>query len=121
MRLILVGPPGAGKGTQAAALVQRLNVPHLSTGDMLRAAVAQGTELGKKADEFMKAGGLVTDDLVIPIVVERIRESDCAAGFLLDGFPRTRPQAEALDRAMQAAGVSLDAVVVIEVPDELIV
>lgn len=121
MRLILVGPPGAGKGTQAAALVQRLNVPHLSTGDMLRAAVAQGTELGQKADEFMKAGGLVTDDLVIPIVVERIRESDCAGGFLLDGFPRTRPQAEALDRAMQAAEVALDAVVVIDVPDELIV
>jgi adenylate kinase len=88
---------------------------------MLRAAVAQGTELGKKADEFMKAGGLVPDDLIIPIVVERIQEPDCAAGFILDGFPRTQPQAVALDEALQAANVDLDAVVLIEVPDDLIV
>ena len=121
MRLILVGPPGAGKGTQAVALVDRLQVPHLSTGDMLREAVAQGTELGKQADAYMKSGGLVPDDLVIPIVVERIKEPDCARGFILDGFPRTRPQAEALDQALQEAGVELDAVLVIEVPDELIV
>ena len=98
MRLILVGPPGAGKGTQAVRLLERLGVPHLSTGDMLREAVKQGTELGKKADGFMKSGGLVTDELVIPIVVERIQQSDCSRGFILDGFPRTRPQAEALDR-----------------------
>ena len=121
MRLILVGPPGAGKGTQAVRLIERLGVPHLSTGDMLREAVKQGTELGKKADGFMKSGGLVTDDLVIPIVVERIQQFDCAQGFILDGFPRTRPQAEALDVALKAAGVALDAVAVIEVPDEFIV
>ena len=121
MRLILVGPPGAGKGTQAAKLIERLGVPHLSTGDMLREAVKQGTELGKKAEGFMKSGGLVTDELVIPIVVERIQQSDCAQGFILDGFPRTRPQAEALDVALKAARVALDAVAVIEVPDEFIV
>lgn len=121
MRLILVGPPGAGKGTQAVELINRLQVAHLSTGDMLRAAVAQGTELGKQADAAMKAGGLVSDDLVIPIVVERIQEDDCKAGFILDGFPRTQPQAEALDKALAAADVELDAVVLIEVPDELIV
>ena len=121
MRLILVGPPGAGKGTQAAKLIERLGVPHLSTGDMLREAVKQGTELGKKAEGFMKSGGLVTDELVIPIVVERLQQSDCAQGFILDGFPRTRPQAEALDVALKAARVALDAVAVIEVPDEFIV
>jgi len=121
MRLILVGPPGAGKGTQAAKLIERLGVPHLSTGDMLREAVKQGTELGKKAEGFMKSGGLVTDELVIPIVVERLQQPDCAQGFILDGFPRTRPQAEALDVALKAAGVALDAVAVIEVPDEFIV
>jgi len=121
MRLILVGPPGAGKGTQAVRLIERLGVPHLSTGDMLRLAVKQGTELGQKAEGFMKSGGLVPDDLVIPIVVERIQQADCAAGFILDGFPRTRPQAEALDRALKAASVALDAVAVIEVPDEFIV
>lgn len=121
MRLILVGPPGAGKGTQAAKLVGRLQVPHLSTGDMLRAAVAQGTELGKQADGHMKSGGLVPDELVIPITVERIKESDCSKGFILDGFPRTKPQAEALDAALSEAGVELDAVLLIEVPDDLIV
>ena len=121
MRLILVGPPGAGKGTQAAELISRLKIQHLSTGDMLRAAVAQGTELGKQADGHMRSGGLVPDDLVIPIVIERIQEADCQNGFILDGFPRTRPQAEALDAALQAAGVQLDAVLLIEVPDELIV
>lgn len=121
MRLILVGPPGAGKGTQAAQLIGRLQVPHLSTGDMLRAAVAQGTELGKEADGHMKSGGLVPDELVIPITVERIQQSDCAQGFILDGFPRTKPQAEALDTALSEADVELDAVLLIEVPDDLIV
>jgi adenylate kinase len=121
MRLILVGPPGAGKGTQAAELISRLQIQHLSTGDMLRAAVVQGTALGQQADGFMRSGGLVPDDLVIPIVIERIQEPDCQNGFILDGFPRTRPQAEALDQALDAAGVELDVVVLIEVPDELIV
>ncbi len=121
MRLILVGPPGAGKGTQAAELISRLQIQHLSTGDMLRAAVSQGTELGKQADGHMRSGGLVPDDLVIPIVIERIQQPDCQNGFILDGFHRTRPQAEALDTALQAAGVQLDAVLLIEVPDELIV
>jgi adenylate kinase len=121
MRMILVGPPGAGKGTQAARLVDRLGIPHISTGDMLRAAVAEGTELGKAADGFMKRGELVPDEVVIGMTVERIGKPDAAGGFMLDGFPRTRPQAEALDAALAAAGVNLDVVVLIEVPDELIV
>lgn len=121
MRMILVGPPGAGKGTQAAVLVNRFEIPHISTGDMLRAAVKAGTELGRKADECMKKGALVPDDLVIGLVIERIAADDCKQGFMLDGFPRTRPQAEALDSALAAASVSLDVVLLIEVPDELIV
>ena len=121
MRMILVGPPGAGKGTQAAKLVDRYAVTHISTGDMLRAAVAEGTELGKQADGFMRAGQLVPDELVIALVIERIGKPDCAKGFMLDGFPRTRPQAEALDAELKKAGASMDVVLLIEVPDELIV
>ena len=121
MRMILVGPPGAGKGTQAAALVDKFTIPHISTGDMLRAAVAEGTDLGKQADGFMKSGALVPDEVVIGMVVERIGKGDCEKGFMLDGFPRTQPQAAALDDAMGKAGVSLDTVVLIEVADELIV
>lgn len=121
MRMILVGPPGAGKGTQAARLVDQFVIPHISSGDMLRAAVKEGTELGKEADRYMKAGQLVPDEVVIGMILERIAKPDCAKGFMLDGFPRTRPQAEALDQALAKAGVSLDAVVLIEVPDELIV
>jgi len=119
--MILVGPPGAGKGTQAARLVDTFRIPHISSGDMLRAAVKEGTELGKAADGFMKAGKLVPDDVVIGMILERIARPDAAGGFMLDGFPRTAPQAEALDRALQQAGVGLDAVVLIEVPDELII
>jgi adenylate kinase len=121
MRMILVGPPGAGKGTQAQRLVDSFRIPHISSGDMLRAAVKEGTELGKQADALMKAGALVPDDVVIGMILERIARPDAGQGFMLDGFPRTTPQAEALDRALAGAGVALDAVVLIEVPDELIV
>lgn len=120
MRMILVGPPGAGKGTQAARLVDTFRIPHISSGDMFRAEVKQGTELGKQLDHHMKLGGLVPDEVTIPIVLKRITQPDAAKGFMLDGFPRTRPQAEALDEAMTKAGVALDAVVLIEVPDSLL-
>jgi adenylate kinase len=120
MRMILVGPPGAGKGTQAARLVETYNIPHISSGDMLRAAVKDGTAMGKEADRYMKLGQLVPDDVVIGMILERIERPDCAAGFMLDGFPRTRPQAEALDKALAGAGATLDAVVLIEVPDQLL-
>jgi adenylate kinase len=121
MRMILVGPPGAGKGTQATRLVETFRIPHVSSGDMLRAATKEGTALGREADHFMKAGQLVPDAVVIGMILERIAKQDCARGFMLDGFPRTRPQAEALDAAMTNAGVALDAVVLLEVPDALIV
>ena len=121
MRMILVGPPGAGKGTQAARLVDTFKIPHISSGDMFRAEVKAGSELGAKLDHYMKLGGLVPDDVTIPIVLKRLTAPDTANGFMLDGFPRTRPQAEALDAALTKAGVQLDAVVLIEVPDELIV
>ncbi|HEU0034055.1 MAG TPA: adenylate kinase [Kofleriaceae bacterium] len=120
MRMILVGPPGAGKGTQAARLVDTYRIPHISSGDMLRAAVKEGTKLGLEADGHMKAGRLVPDDVVIGMILERIAKPDCARGFMLDGFPRTRPQAQALDEALTNAGVALDAVVLIEVPDALL-
>ncbi len=121
MRMILVGPPGAGKGTQAAKLIDTYKIPHISTGDMLRAAVKEGTEMGKQADGFMKQGHLVPDEVVIGMVIERIAKGDCSEGFMLDGFPRTRPQAQALDTELTKAGVKLDVVLFIEVPDELIV
>jgi len=120
MRMILVGPPGAGKGTQAARLVDTFHIPHISSGDMLRAAVREGTELGKQADGFMKSGALVPDEVVIGMILERIAKPDCGEGFMLDGFPRTLPQAEALDVALTKAGVTLDAIALIDVPDELI-
>ncbi|RME76784.1 MAG: adenylate kinase, partial [Planctomycetota bacterium] len=120
MRLILIGPPGAGKGTQAKRLAARFGIPHISTGDMLREAVREGTELGRKAEAYMREGALVPDDLVIAMVIERLGRPDAARGFLLDGFPRTRAQAEALDRELERAGIALDAVVLIEVPDEQI-
>lgn len=120
MRMILVGPPGAGKGTQAARLVDTYRIPHISSGDMFRAEVKSGSDLGKQLDANMKGGGLVPDEVTIPIVLKRITQPDTAQGFMLDGFPRTRPQAEALDAAMQKAGVALSAVVLIEVPDALL-
>lgn len=120
MRMILVGPPGAGKGTQASRLIETYRIPHISSGDMLRAAVKEGTKLGQEADTFMKAGKLVPDEVVIGMILERVGKPDCAQGFMLDGFPRTRPQAEALDQAMAQAGFALDAVVLIEVPDALL-
>ena len=117
MRMILLGPPGAGKGTQARFICERYGIPQISTGDMLRAAVAAGTELGKQAKAVMDAGELVSDDIIIGLVKERIAEADCASGFLFDGFPRTLAQAE----AMRDAGVDIDAVVEIAVPDNEIV
>jgi adenylate kinase len=118
MRLVLLGPPASGKGTQAKRLVERLGVPQISTGDMLRAARAAGTPLGKQAAEYMSAGKLVPDEVVIGLVAERIREEDAQKGFILDGFPRTVPQADALEKALGAAGLALDAAVQIEVPRE---
>ena len=120
MRMILVGPPGAGKGTQAKRLVDSYKIPHISTGDMFRAHAKSGSELGKRAAEYMSAGQLVPDELVIDMVIDRLAQDDAQAGFMLDGFPRTRPQAEGLDGALEKAGVTLDAVVLIEVADELI-
>ncbi len=117
MRLILLGAPGAGKGTQANFIKEKYNIPQISTGDMLRAAVKAGTPLGLEAKAIMDAGGLVRDDIIIGLVTERIAEADCANGFLFDGFPRTIPQAE----AMKAAGVDIDYVVEIDVPDAAIV
>lgn len=117
MRLILLGAPGAGKGTQATFLCQKYGIPQVSTGDMLRAAVKAGTPLGIEAKKVMDAGGLVSDDLIIALVKERIAQPDCAKGFLFDGFPRTIPQAE----AMRAAGVKIDAVLEIDVPHEAII
>ena len=116
-RIILLGPPGAGKGTQAQIITKEFNIPQISTGDMLRAAIKEGTELGKQAKSIMDAGGLVSDDLIINLVKARIAQPDCANGCIFDGFPRTIPQAEALE----AAGVAIDHVIEIDVPDEEIV
>lgn len=113
MRLILLGGPGAGKGTQANFIKEKFQIPQISTGDMLRAAVKAGSDLGKKAKEYMDSGGLVPDEVIIGLVKERIQEADCAKGFLFDGFPRTIPQAD----AMKEAGVAIDSVVEIDVPD----
>jgi len=118
--VILFGPPGSGKGTHAPKLVERLGAPQLSTGDMLRAAVAAGTEVGKQASEIMKAGGLVSDEVVVGIIQDRIREPDCAKGFILDGFPRTVAQAEMLDDVLAETGEKVGSVVALAVPDEVL-
>jgi adenylate kinase len=117
MRLILLGAPGAGKGTQAAFICKKFSIPQISTGDMLRAAVKAGTEMGLAAKKIMDSGALVSDDIIIGLVKERITQPDCANGFLFDGFPRTIVQAD----AMKAAGVNLDLVLEIDVPDEAII
>jgi len=117
MRLILLGAPGAGKGTQATFIKEKFNIPQISTGDMLRAAVKAGTPLGIAAKQVMDAGGLVSDDIIIGLVKERLTHADCANGYLFDGFPRTIPQADAL----KEAGVSLDYVLEIDVPDSAII
>jgi adenylate kinase len=118
--IVFIGPPGAGKGTQAQRLCAKLGVPQVSTGDMLRAARKAGTELGRKADDFMARGALVPDDVVIGLVQERLSEADAAGGFVLDGFPRTVPQAESLDRLLGKMSKKIDHVVLLEVPDTLI-
>jgi adenylate kinase len=117
MRLILLGAPGAGKGTQATFIKDKYNIPQISTGDMLRAAVKAGTPLGVEAKKVMDAGGLVSDDIIIGLVKDRLKQPDCAKGYLFDGFPRTIPQAE----AMKEAGVAIDHVLEIDVPDEAII
>ena len=118
MHILLMGPPGAGKGTQAEKLIDAYKIPHISTGDMFRAAVSQGTELGKEAKRYMDAGGLVPDVVTIGIVREGLAKPECAKGFILDGFPRTQEQAVALDGILQDLGIKLTGVVNIEVPDK---
>lgn len=120
MRLILLGAPGAGKGTVAKLLTELDGSVQISTGDILRGAVKDGTELGKKAEAYMKAGDLVPDDLILGIMAERLQQPDCAKGFLLDGFPRTIPQAEALDGMLDKLGIQLDCAVNLDVPREVI-
>lgn len=121
MRLILLGPPGAGKGTQAQRLVDKYSIPQLSTGDMLRAAVAAGTETGKRAKDIMDAGGLVSDDIVNAIISDRIEQDDCVNGFILDGYPRTLQQADATEALLSGKDMKLDAVVELAVDDSVLV
>ncbi len=121
MFIVMLGAPGVGKGTQAVLMSEFLNVPHVSTGDMLRSAVAKGTDLGKAAKEYMDQGGLVPDDIVIGIVTERLQEADSATGAILDGFPRTVIQAKALDEALGDVGKRIDVAINIDVPEQIIV
>jgi adenylate kinase len=121
MRLVLLGAPGSGKGTQAAKLREHFNVPHISTGDLLRAAVAAGTELGKKAKAVMEAGSLVSDEIVLGMLEERLRQPDCANGFILDGYPRNLAQASALDALLERVGQPMDVAVQLDVDNERIV
>ncbi|WAP57627.1 adenylate kinase [Streptomyces sp. S465] len=121
MRIVLVGPPGAGKGTQAAYLAEKLSIPHISTGDLFRANISQGTPLGKQAQEYMRAGQLVPDEVTIAMAEDRLNQPDAEQGFLLDGFPRNQFQAEALDTYLADRGVSLDAVLDLEVPESEVI
>ncbi|MGH3323233.1 MAG: adenylate kinase [Streptomyces sp.] len=121
MRIVLVGPPGAGKGTQAAFLAENLSIPHISTGDLFRANISQGTQLGQQAQEYMRAGQLVPDEVTIGMAKDRMAEPDAADGFLLDGFPRNIAQAEALDGILEEGGQRLDAVLDLEVPEAEVV
>ncbi|MFD0145866.1 MULTISPECIES: adenylate kinase [unclassified Streptomyces] len=121
MRIVLVGPPGAGKGTQAAFLAKNLDIPHISTGDLFRANISQGTELGVKAKAYMDAGDLVPDEVTIGMAKDRMEQADAANGFLLDGFPRNVAQAEALDVVLKAEDMQLDAVLDLEVPEDEVV
>ena len=121
MNLILLGGPGAGKGTQAKKLIDKYGIPQISTGDILRAAVKEGTEMGRKAKEYMDAGKLVPDEVVIGIIKDRLAQPDCKKGFILDGFPRTVPQAEALDKVLAGLGSKIDHVISINVDEEALV
>ncbi|MBQ9157146.1 MAG: adenylate kinase [Eubacterium sp.] len=121
MKIIMLGAPGAGKGTQAKMLSERYGIPHISTGDIFRANIKNNTELGKKAKSYMDAGALVPDELVVDLVVDRIKNADCMKGFILDGFPRTIPQAEALDYALNNQNEKIDYAINVDVPDENII
>ncbi len=121
MKIIMLGAPGAGKGTQAKKIAEKYHIPHISTGDIFRANIKNGTELGNKAKTYMEQGLLVPDELVCDLVVDRVKQSDCADGYVLDGFPRTIPQAESLDAALKEMGQAIDYAINVEVPDENII
>lgn len=121
LKIIMLGAPGAGKGTQAKKIADKWQIPHISTGDIFRSNIKNGTELGKKAKEFMDQGLLVPDELVVDLVVDRVKQDDCAKGYVLDGFPRTIPQATALDEALASIGGKIDYAINVEVPDENII
>lgn len=121
MKIIMLGAPGAGKGTQAKKIADKYSIPHISTGDIFRANIKEGTELGKKAKTYMDQGLLVPDDLVVDLVVDRVQQSDCSNGYVLDGFPRTIPQAESLDTALEKLNDKIDFAINVEVPDENII
>ena len=121
MKIVMLGGPGAGKGTQAKIIAEKYNIPHISTGDIFRANIKEGTELGRKAKTFMDQGALVPDELVVDLVADRLTWEDAARGFVLDGFPRTIPQAEALTKALSDMGTNLDYAIDIEVPDQVII
>ena len=121
MKIVMLGAPGAGKGTQAKKIAQEFNIPHISTGDIFRANIKNNTELGQKAKVYMDKGELVPDTLVVDLIMDRFKEADCANGYVLDGYPRTIPQAEALDSALTANGEKLDYAIDVDVPDEVII
>ena len=121
MKIIMLGAPGAGKGTQAKMIAEKYSIPHISTGDIFRANIKNGTELGKKAKSYMDQGQLVPDELTLDLIMDRFKEDDCKNGYVLDGFPRTIPQAEALDAALKAEGEKVDYAIDVDVPDETIV